>query len=1013
VFAGEVGAASRQEYTVMGNAVNLSARIMAYSSPGQLLIDQTTYDHSQGSLQFDEATYVQFKGMKEPMAVYEVLGLKIEERPMFSDQRKPLIGRADEMDQIEDIINEVVDGQSRTVVIQSKPGVGKTRLAQEVLDIVKGNELVLAAGEALSYAEGSPHLIWISILRKLMGLPAAGGGKGVLEQLNRIVAKADPEHSFRTPIIAAVLGIESPENDITRHFDTQLRQENLFDFMVEYLQYLTKESPLLLYFEDCQWIDKKSIELLTYLMRCSEDMPILFLMTKRLATRAEINKFVQEILDSEMTTSLVLSELTVAETEQMTLNELGADIIDPDLMKFIYDASRGNASFTEQFIATMRSQDKIRLMPDVETKKQKAVPEGDLSKVEVPDSLSSLIMSQLDRLGPEAGITVKVASVIGSQFEEEVLTSSYPVEMTYEMIKSSIDELQKREIIEYTADNDLYDYIFKNLLTQDVAYDSLLFAHRREYHRRIGVVLEDLHTDFLKEWYEELARHFYMSDDSRRAILYLGKSGDKAFNIFANESAEDFYTRSLDRASEETYLSERYQLLQMRSMVFAIIGKVELLKLDLESMLDIAQQLSDTIKQVNTLDDLARYYYRINDLDEMKRTIDQAREILQEMDYPFGEINIDSKEGTWHFLQNQYAEALKFWTRSKDRAEEINDEKGITPALTNCAMAYKALGNFDRAIEYYNLSIDYSRNISDRKSEAVNLGNLGVLYYRQGEVDRALGLYEEALEIARSIGSKQITLYYLGNLATIYKAKGQRKQALTTQEELLRISKQAAYQVGMRQALTNIGTWHLENGDFEKALSYYKQSLDMTRKNKERGKEPLVLLNMGLTYHYLGELDRARETLEQAVKLAVKGNSKPVEEYARRYLGFVLIDQGEMELALKEFKKALKIAIARGAKAEIASSKIGIGSTYGTLTPEIKGTRRSRKRSGAELIEEGIAQASKIGNVEVIIKGRVMLARLLMEYGSELLESALDLAQESGQYCDVPTIEALLRKLSD
>jgi len=1007
VFTGEVGAPSRQEYTVMGSVVNLSARMMAHSHPGQLLVDEATYERVKDIFEYNEPEFVQFKGIKEPLPTYTVVGLKAKTQRPVETERKPLIGRRNEIARVGGVLENVLGGKLQVLIIRGDAGTGKTRLAQEILDISKEKGFIISAGEALSYAKRSPYLVWISVLRRIMELPAAGGGKEVLQRLEQVVTEADPENAFRVPIVAGLLGMECPDNDITRHFDAQLRQENLFDFIIQYFKYLTQTSPLLLLFEDCQWIDKMSLELISYLIRNLADYPVLFLNVRRAYSRKFVSPHIGDIEKSLVTTAISLTDLNPDATEQLTLQTLGADSIDRELMKFIFDSSHGNASFTEQLIENLRSLNKIKVVTDPEKDGKLAEKIGDLSDVEVPDSLSSLIMSQLDRLQPEAKLTVKVAAVIGRQFQKEVMTGSYPVAMNEVQIQHSIDELKVHEIVGESEDQNIYDYIFKNLLTRDVAYDSLLFAHRREYHKRIGSCLETMHEDSLTEWYEELARHFYQSDDDNRATKYLYKAGNKAYELYANDSAEDFYSKALERAIFEKFENERIQLLTMRSEVYAITGKNEQQEKDLSELLELTDIISDLKSKIDTLGRFAYLYFRTHQKDKIKMYLDQAHEILTKIDYPNGRITIYNHTGTLYLVQNKYDQALKYYKKSSEAAMAVNDQPRMSVALSNCGRASSGQGNFDQALEYYNQSLSIDREVGNKKSEALNLGNIGVLYHQRGAYDEALEAYQQALEIGRSIGSKLIQSNYIGNLALIYQIKGERDRALASYKELHDISNQMGFPRGQIGSLINIGSWYLEYANFNKAISYYEQALEVIRKYGFKDQEPQGMLNIGLVLHYQGKLDQARDFLERAVKLAIEANSKPSEDYARRYLGFVLIDQGDLDEAEEQFHLANDIASALGSKSSLASVKVGIG-----LIQMLQGQSK-------ELLEEGITEARKLGDKETFLKGQISLAKVLIDRGEktpetlELLEFALKIAKSSGLKNDVGVIEPLIAKIKD
>ncbi len=1006
VFAGEVGAPSRQEYTVMGTVVNLAARQMAYSKPGQLVVDQNTQKRAGSIFEYSDPDYVNFKGIKKPLPTYSVIGLRQKELQKRTDaKRKPLIGKIEELKETKQTLSEVTNNNLKVLIIKGDAGIGKTRLAQEALDNARNSGFTLTAGEALSYAKRSPYLIWISVIRRLMNLPSAGGGEEALQKIQKIIDEADPQNRFRLPIIASVLGIECPDNEITKHFDAQLRQENLFDFILQYFKYLTDKKPLLLLFEDVQWIDTNSLALISYLIRNLLDRPILFLIARRSYSRKFITPHIAEIEKHPAARFISLKELDRNETEELVLMLLNAIDIDRELMDFIYDSSHGNISFTEQLVDNLVARNKIRILPHSE--KQGLIVEkvGDLSEVEVPDTLSSLIMSQLDRLQPEAKLTVKIAAVIGRQFREEIVLNSYPVEMQKEEISKSIKELEANDIIISETSNELIQYIFKNLLTAEVAYDSLLFAHRREYHKRVGSCIEQLYNDAIVEWCEDLARHFNQSDDDVRASKYLGIAGDKATDLYANESAENYYTKALERTPSAKYPEQRFKLLTMRAKVYAVMGNMDLQENDLKEQIEITDRLNDKKGKIDCLGNLAHNYFRIHKLEDMKSALDEGKKLLETTDHPFGEITINITYGNYFNNRNQFETALEYFEQSIRKSEELKDYKGMSTALSNSGLSQKALGAFDKALEYYQKSLEYDEKIGNLKSEAINLINIGVIYHQRGAFDKALEAYEKAREIAKGIGSKYIQSLSLPNIAVIYQIKGERDRALNSYKELLEISRQMNFIQGQASSLKNIGTWYLEYGDFNKATEYYNDALAIIQRNDLKGQEPGTLLNIGFTYYYLGQLDKAKELLYKALEKSQKIKHKASEDYSRRYLGFVLLDSGELEEAEKQFTIAKEIAISYGSKTSIASAKVGLGLI------------KLKREGSEELIQEGIDEARTLGDSETLIKGLIVLAKYLSSEldqtsrALELLDSALKVAESSGYRNDVGIILPLMDKI--
>jgi len=1006
VFAGEVGAPSRQEYTVMGSTVNLSARLMAKSEPGHMLVDEATHKRSLDFFEYSEPIKHQFKGISEQLPTWEPLGVKKAEPHKELGHFKPLIGRESEVETISEILDEVAESKLKILVISGSAGTGKSRLSQETLLMSDKKDFVSGGGEALSYAKQSPYLVWISVLRGLMGLTATSSEEENLTHLEEIIHSADPQNTFRTPIIANLLGISCPENDVIRQFDGKLRQENMYDFLLQYFKYLTKNNPVALFFEDMQWIDKNSLELIAYLQHNLKDDPLFFVLVRRPYGKGFTSPHIETIEGSEDTTHVNVSEFDRDTTEKFVLSCLNANSVDEDLIEFVFDASHGNASFTEELINNLKSIKKIKLSVDPSDSSIKAEKTGDLSDVEVPDSLNSLIMSQLDRLGTEAKLTVKIAAVIGRRFSDEVVKEAYPVDIDPDVILQSVKELSIHDMINSSEDVEFFNYIFKNILTRDVAYDSLLFAHRRDYHNRVGLCLEKMHDDEAEKWCEELGRHFYQSEDDERAIKYLIMSGKKSFKLFANESAITYYTRALDRATKEHHADDRFYLLSQRAKIHDILGRYEEFKEGLDEALEIARSVSNIKGMVNTLRNLSRYYQLRNELDEMKSLVEEGLNLVKQIDHPFGFINLSERMGASFFLQNKPKEGLEWFEKSLNEAKRVNDTSGLVVALTQCGLAYKALGDLDKALEHYNSSVEISRENQYKKSEAMNLGNIGVLYHQRGEFDQALEIYQEALEIGRSIGWKEIQTRNLGNLAVLYQRQGELKIALDTYQEKLAIERMMNNRKGELITLGNIGMWYAQDGDYDTAISYYQQALEIATELGLKAEEPRQLMNIGQSFQRRGELDKAKEILEEAVKKSAEIGYKMAEDYARRYLGFVLIELGELEQAEREFSAAREIATEIGDKIGVVSTEVG------------DGWIEMLRTDNREALEEAIENAKKAKDPETFLIGQMALVKILIDRDDdkdeiiELLKFALEIAKRAGMRRDVKVIEPMLEQLT-
>lgn len=1000
VFSGEVGAPSRQEYTVMGRAVNLAARLMAKAGEGELLVDGASFQRVSEQFEFGDPIPTQMKGIAEPVPVRRVIGLKIGGEEGRLASTRAFVGRQAELDQIRGVIEEATTKKLRILVIRGDAGVGKTRLSQEVVGLLRERSFKIGAGEALSYAQGSPYLAMISILRGLMRLPSVSPEQQFIE-IEKLVSEIDPDHSFRAPIVANLLGVKAPENEITKYLDAGLRQENLFDFLVIYIRKLSAASPVALMIEDSQWVDVNTLELLNYLSRNLADRSVLIFLVRRPYARDFVSPFIGQIEGGEHTRPVTVKEFDREATDEFIRYELKADRVDPNLLDFVFERGHGNPAFTEELLKSLSNLDRLSLTPsDGEVV---ASASGDLTTIEVPDSLNSLIMSQLDRLGPETKLTVKLAAVVGRRFSRELILDSYPIEMNNERVLQTLTELDQLDFIFKEEDRELIEYVFKNLLTRDVAYDSLLFAHRREYHHRIGVCLEVFHKEKINEYCEDLARHFYQSDDSNRAVTYLSMAGEKSAELYANESAEDYYSKALDRLSELGDPAARFKLLNSRSKVLSISGKSTELKQDLDAMLEASDQIGDLRGKVDTINALAQYYYRKNQLNELEQCIKDAEVLLGAIEYPMGWVSILSKSGVLSYARNNFKDALRRWEEGADVARKAEEKVGLSMALSNCGTAYLAMSELEQAERYFRQSIEIDHETGNLKSEAVNLGNIGIVNHRRGDLNSAMEAYGSALEIGKKIGSKEIQARNLGNLAVIYQSKGERKKTLDTHLEKLAMEQMMGYRRGQTFTLGNIGSWYAEDGDFDEAIKHYEEALQIVKELSLASESPRLTLNLGQTYHYRGDLKRAYDLLKRAADEAQALNQKVAEQYARGYLGYVLFDLGELDRADEQFDTSIAIATQMGAKARAAYAVAG------------KAAVALHRTGLPEPLVETLQEARGLGDIETLIKGSIVLAKWLMVEGDpdarKVLTDALEIAQGSGHRRDTLIIETMLNSL--
>ncbi len=569
VYAGAYGGHTRHTYGVLGDEVNLAARLMQTALPGQILVSQRIARGVAHQYTLQSLGEIQIKGKHAPVPVSLVLR---QQQNLLTPTgllvHYALVGRKDELAWLDQIFDHVQRSAGHVVHIEGAAGVGKSHLVSAWSAHIRQRGVRVVAGICQSVNQQASYTPWQPIISALLdlsqtALPTLPLGEQVAH-VAAAVEQYNPDWLLRLPLLGDVLGIPIPENPTTATFDARLRQDSLFALIIDMLRICARTQPLLLRLEDVHWIDEASAALLQAVCRVIAQQPIMVCLTQR-PLSLEHKPMLPELNTFAYYDHFLLTELDAAGVQALVEDILQGPA-SPLLLSLVYIRAQGNPFFVEELVDTLSeaallTQQKDAtwtLTPDTVQRLQAAhclerTPTGDwtvttntalTTVLNLPDSVYSMVLSRIDRLPEAQKLTLKAASVIGQLFELEMLLRIHPLQPGREELLTHIQALESRDFIRSETVAPLNTYSFRHSITQEVAYNTMLAEQQRYFHCAVGEALEVLQPTAV----EQLAYHYSRTDVRDKMLHYLDLAARRSRYEYANETALLYYAQALQHA---------------------------------------------------------------------------------------------------------------------------------------------------------------------------------------------------------------------------------------------------------------------------------------------------------------------------------------------------------------------------------------------------------------------------------------------------------------------------------